>query len=134
MKTSNLDPPAGGFDHVASSSEFIEQLDDIFAAFGSIQAKPMFGGHGIYHDGLMFALVADDVLYLKADRQSEQAFADLQLAPFSYQKGGKTMKMSYFAAPEMVFDDPEQAKTWAERAFDAALRANKPKKKSPPGR
>lgn len=123
----------GDTKQMANSSEFVEQLAEIFAAFGSIQAKPMFGGHGIYHDDLMFALVADDVLYLKADRHSEPVFSALGLPRFEYQTSGKIMKMSYFAAPEEIFDDPEQAKIWAERSFDAALRARKPKKNSRPG-
>ena len=87
----------------------------------------MFGGHGIYHDDLMFALVADDELYLKADDLSAEHFTNLDLQQFEYQKNDKSMKMSYFMAPEEIFEEPEQAKKWATLAFDAALR-NKKKK------
>jgi DNA transformation protein and related proteins len=48
-------------------SEFVDSLDEVVAQFGAISAKHMFGGYGIYHDSVMFGLVADDVLYLKAD-------------------------------------------------------------------
>lgn len=89
----------------------------------------MFGGYGVYHDGLMFALVADDVLYLKADEKSSPAFAALGLPQFEYEKSGKKMRMSYYGAPEEIFDDPVQAKAWADRAYGAAVRAKKPKKK-----
>lgn len=111
-----------------TTSEFVESLVDVFALFGAIEAKRMFGGHGIYHDGLMFALVADEVLYLKADDISAEKFTDLGLRPFEYVKGGKTIRMSYYAAPEEIFDDAEQAHEWAARAYQAALRARKPGK------
>lgn len=108
-------------------SEFVKSLDDVFSLFGPISSKAMFGGHGIYHDGLMFALVADDVLYLKVDKQSKARFESQGLTAFSYQKNGKTMSMSYYTAPEAVFDDPEQAKHWANQAYEAASRAGKPR-------
>ena len=112
------------------ASEFVENLNDVFALFGAIQAKRMFGGYGVYHDGLMFALVADDVLYLKTDKASVGSFLELGLQPFEYVKSGKKMQMSYYSAPEEIFDNPEQAKEWADRAYAAALRARKPKKSS----
>lgn len=108
-------------------NEFTDNLKEVFALFGPVQAPRMFGGYGIYHDGLMFALVADDVLYLKADAKSVSAFADKGLGPFEYEKNGKVVKMSYYLAPEAIFDDPEQAREWAVMAFDAALRSRKPK-------
>jgi len=110
-------------------SEFIDSLNDVFVAFGAISSKRMFGGYGIYHDGLMFALVADDQLYLKADQQSETVFKANGLPAFQFEKNGKLIKMSYFLAPESLYDDPQSAKEWATRAYDAALRHQKPKRK-----
>ncbi len=106
-------------------SEFVGNLKEVFTLFGPINAKRMFGGYGIYHDGLMFALVADDVLYLKADKQSADIFIKQGLRPFEYDKKGKTVTMSYYTAPEEIFDDPEEAKVWAVRAYEAALRGRK---------
>lgn len=113
-----------------ATSEFIENLSDVFALFGAIEAKRMFGGYGVYHDSLMFALVADDMLYLKADENTVGSFVELGLQPFEYEKNGKRMRMSYYAAPEEIFDNPEQAKEWADRAYEVALRARKPKKQT----
>ena len=107
-------------------SEFVDSLEEVFALFGTIKARRMFGGYGIYHSGLMFGLVADDVLYLKADAKSVEVFSKQGLQPFMYEKRGKKIKMSYYLAPEEIFDDPEQAKAWAVLAFEAALRARKP--------
>jgi DNA transformation protein len=110
-------------------SEFVESLREVFNAFGPIASRRMFGGYGIYHSGLMFGLVADDVLYFKVDKRSQHVFEEKGLTPFLYEKNGKQVKMSYFMAPEEIFDDPEYAKEWAVLAFEAALRADKLKKK-----
>ena len=107
-------------------SEFVEYLQEVFERFGSIRARRMFGGYGVYHDNLMFGLIADDVLYLKTDGESSKAFEERGLSQFEYVKNGKTMKMSYYMAPEEIFDDPEEAKLWASRAYDAALRSKNP--------
>lgn len=109
-------------------SEFVDSLHDVFAQFGAIQSKRMFGGHGIYHEGLMFGLVANDVLYLKADKTASGLFDEMGLPPFQYTKGERIMKMSYYMAPEVIFDDPDEARVWANRAFEAALRSRKPRK------
>jgi DNA transformation protein len=111
-------------------SEFVVNLNEVFVEFGQIEAKRMFGGYGIYRDGLMFALVADDELYLKADANSAHSFIELGLPQFEYEKNGKKMKMSYYSAPDGIFDDPALAKEWADRAYGAALRTKAPKKKS----
>ena len=108
-------------------SKFVENLKEVFALFGSIQAKRMFGGYRVYHDNLMFGLVADDVLYLKADEQSSTTFIELALVQFEYEKGSKKIKMSYYTAPAEIFDDPDLAKEWADRAFEAARSARKSK-------
>jgi DNA transformation protein len=108
-------------------SEFVAYLHEVFATFGPITAKRMFGGHGIYHNGLMIGLVADDTLYLKADTESRPLFEARGLHAFEYIKNGKAMQMSYLTAPEDIFDDPDDATLWAERAYQAALRADSSK-------
>jgi DNA transformation protein and related proteins len=107
-------------------SEFVENLNEVFAPFGAVTARRMFGGYGVYHDGLMFALVADNELYLKVDEKSVGRFSELGLPAFEFEKAGKKVSMSYHMAPESIFDDPETAREWAALAFEAALRAGKP--------
>ncbi len=110
-------------------SEFVEYLNEVFGRFGPIHSRRMFGGYGVYYNDLMFALVADDVLYLKADSESSELFEKLGLSPFEYFKNGKKMKMSYFTAPEEIFDDFDEARIWATRAYEAALRSKKRKRR-----
>ena len=106
-------------------SQYIDFLHEVFELFGVITTRRMFGGYGIYHQGLMFGLVADDELYLKVDKTSISVFDERNLAAFEYDKNGKVMQMSYHKAPEEIFDEPEQANYWANLAYDAAIRANK---------
>jgi DNA transformation protein and related proteins len=110
--------------------EFVDYLTEIFHQFGEIRARRMFGGYGIYHDDLMFGLVADDVLYLKTDNESAELFENKNLSQFEFVKNGKTMKMSYYMAPEEIFDDPDVAKEWADHAYNAALRSRPPMKRA----
>jgi DNA transformation protein len=105
------------------SNEYIDFLREVFAQFGAISARKMFGGYGIYHQGLMFALVADDTLYLKVDSASKPEFEQHGLTAFQFDQRGKPISMSYFLAPDIIMDDPEAAVYWAELAFAAALRA-----------
>jgi DNA transformation protein and related proteins len=108
-------------------SGFVEHLHDVFESFGPITTRKMFGGYGIYHDGLMFGLVADDTLYLKVDEKVAPEFEREGLEHFVYNKNGRDMKMSYRRAPDVIFDNREQAAVWAERSFKAARRARKSK-------
>mgnify|MGYP006203819219 CR=1 FL=1 len=103
-------------------SQFADSLHEVFAALGRVQIRRMFGGHGVFHDGLMCALVVRDTLYLKCDVQTQPHFEALGLEPFTYERQGKQMPMSYRLAPETVFEDRADAALWSRRAFEAALR------------
>jgi DNA transformation protein len=114
---------------VSLSPEFRAFLEDQMAEFGKVSIKKMFGGAGVYRDGLMFALVDRDVLYLKADAESRGEFDALGLAPFSYQtKDGQRTLTSYFRAPAVCLDDPAEMTEWCRKGYAAALRASKKKR------
>ncbi len=120
-------------------NESIDYLHEVFDAFGPIQVRRMFGGWGIYHDGLMFGLYAAGRLYLKTDAHNvAHNVAQFEAAgsePFTYMQRNKVVKLSYWSAPEAVLDEREQAYVWGRTAFEAALRAksakNKPKPQQP---
>jgi len=111
-----------------SDKEFAAYVVEITQSIGPIYSKRMFGGHGIFLEGLMFGLIADKTLYLKADKESKNDFTDLGLEAFSYNKKGKAMKLSYFQAPEEALEDLEVMNLWANKAYSAALRAANTKK------
>lgn len=114
---------------VSADSSFVDETLDRLQVIGPAKAKRMFGGYGIFLDGIMFALIADNELYLKADQQSSHFFENEGLEQFSYTKAeGRIFKMSYYLAPEAFFEELEDTHLWAKRAFDAALRAPRKKK------
>ncbi len=110
-------------------SGFVGYLHEVFERFGPIRARKMFGGYGIYHQGLMFALVHDDTLYLKVDAGNARYFEERGLRQFEYDSNGKIVKLSYCLAPDELLDDREQAAAWAHRSYEAARRAPAPKRK-----
>ncbi len=103
-----------------------ERIAELFADFAPVRVRRMFGGFGIYRDDLMFALVADDLIYLKADAESQPAFEREGCGPFVYAaKDGRKTVMSYWRMPERLYDDPAELGSWARAAHGAALRAAK---------
>lgn len=112
-----------------SEKEFVLYVVDLMQSVGPVHAKGMFGGYGIYLDGLMFGLVADSVLYLKTDKQTENEFRDRGLEAFTYSKKGKEFRMSYYQAPEEALEDGEEMNAWANKAYGVALKAASKKRK-----
>jgi len=113
---------------MAHRNEFIEYLLELLQGVGEVKARAMFGGFGLYHyngieqDGIMFALVADDVLYLKTDEKNLPDFEERGLEAFRYERNGKPFSMSYSEAPGEVLDDPDEMVYWARKGIDAAIR------------
>lgn len=107
---------------------FIDSLHEVFERLGRIEAKRMFGGHGIHHEGRMIGLVMRETLYLKTDAESVAPFDQLALPAFTYTRAGKTMQMSYRQAPAELFEDRDEAALWGRRAWEAALRSGQPPK------
>jgi DNA transformation protein len=101
-----------------------DDIQELFSAFGVVAVRRMFGGAGIYADGTMFGLVADGVIYLKADERNAPAFERENLPPFTYEtKDGKRGVMSYRRMPERLYDDPDELVIWARDALAAAQRS-----------
>jgi DNA transformation protein len=113
------------------ANDFIEYLKELFAGFGDISARAMFGGHGLYHDGVIIGIVIDDAVYLKVDAQTREVFEAAGCAPFIYDMKGKPLPMSYWSVPAEAMDSPHAMRPWAQRAYEAALRkpAKRPRKR-----
>jgi len=115
---------------MAVSQSFIDQAKDLFHSFGDIRVRKMFGGAGVYCDDLFFAIMDDDTIYLKADGETQAAFEARGLSPFTFEtKDGSAASMSYYSAPEEIFDDEDDLREWTTLALNAARRASKFKKK-----
>ena len=90
---------------------------------GRVTARRMFGGHGLYCDGVFFAIVLDGTLYLKADDQNRGEFESAGSEIFSYSRKGKRATLNFYRAPEDAMDAPHLMRPWARSALSAALRA-----------
>lgn len=108
---------------MAASEDFRLFLQDQLARLGDIRIKRMFGGAGVYCGGIMFALISDETLYLKADRETEPDFRKEGSEPFTYMGKSAPVKLSYWRAPERLLDDADELLSWAQKALEAARRA-----------
>jgi len=107
---------------MAGKNEFVEYLTEQLQPLGEVRARARFGGWGFYLDGRMFALVAEDVFYIKADAANREEFTRHGLEPFRYEMKGGIKEMSYFQPPTAV-DDGEVLCAWARKGVEAAARA-----------
>ena len=106
---------------MAVSDEFIDYIIDQLAGWGEVTARRMFGGAGLYCDGRMFGLVADDVAYLKVDDSNRKDFVKAEASPFNpYPDKVKTYVMSYYEIPADVLENPTVLAEWAQRSLDIA--------------
>lgn len=112
-------------------SDFIPFVQELLDRWGLVTSRRMFGGHGLYHEGLMFAIVMNQQLYLKADDLNRPDFEALGLTPFTYPMKGREVALSYWSAPEVIFDDSEEAERWARSAWEAAARGQAAKAARP---
>lgn len=102
--------------------EFIRYLRDQLRRWSPVEIRRMFGGHGIFRDGVMFALIHDETLYLRSDEATRPAFAAAGMGPFRYRRDGRLVALGYHQAPPDAVEDSELLGEWAQRAFEAALR------------
>lgn len=102
-----------------------ELLRELFVSLGPIKVRRLFGGQGIYADGMIVALVVRGTLMLKTDDQSAPQFEAAGSLPWTYQRPErKPVRMPYFSAPDEVFDDPDSAARWMRLALEAARRSD----------
>lgn len=106
------------------SDDFVDYVMELLGPFGTVATRRMFGGHGVYLDGLMFAIVSGGTLYLKADEMNRIEFGQAGCEIFGYARTGKRATLNFFRAPEDAMESPELMLPWARTAYAAALRAN----------
>lgn len=111
-------------------NEFLTLVLDLMAPLGVISSRAMFGGHGLYCNGLFIAIVTSDKLYFKADTQSQPRFESAGLQRFQYTARGKTVQLMYYAAPAEVYEAPQAMAEWGQFALAAAVRARRPARKN----
>jgi DNA transformation protein len=101
----------------------LEQLGRV----APVTSRSMFGGVGIYSDGLFFALIGGDALYFKVDDVNQPAFEAAGCTPFM-PFGEPSQVMRYYRVPEELLEDPDRLRPWMDGAIDVARRARKKRK------
>ena len=108
---------------MTASDGFGEFLRDQLAPLGHIAMRRMFGKTGLFCDGFMLGMMRDNTLYLRVDDHNRVAFKEAAaFPPLNYEKKGSTIDLSFWRAPERLFDEPDELVTWARAALEAARR------------
>ena len=103
------------------SDEFIDYVVDQLKAWADVSVRKMFGGAGLYCDGKMFGLIADDVAYLKVDNSNREDFVKAGSSPFNpFPEKAKTTVMPYYEIPADILENRDQLAVWAERSLAIA--------------
>ena len=117
---------------MVASNDFADFLRDQLAPLGRITMRRMFGKTGVFCDGVMLGMVTDNTLYFRVDDQNRAIFAEAQDAPpLNYRKQGSTIDLSFWRAPERLFDEPDELVAWAKAALAAARRVAAQRNRAP---
>ena len=111
-----------------STKEYLDYvLNDVLPQLDGLTAKPMFGGFGIWKDGIFIAYIHEDQLYFKVDEEIKKEFEEMGSQPFIYSPETETdpEKIFYWSVPEEIMDDPEKVKAWALKSFEIAKKKRK---------
>jgi DNA transformation protein len=106
-----------------------DDLKALFAPFGAVAVKRMFGGSGVYAEGLCFAIESGGEVFFKVDSLSQPSFAAAGSSPFIYLAKGKPMPTSFWRLPPIAHEEAEELRRWASLGLDAARRVAEAKAK-----
>ena len=107
----------------------LDWVRDAMAPLGSVSHRPMMGGATLYCDGTVFAILAYDALWFKADAQSDAAWDAMDCSRFTVEMAGRTASMNYRRAPDDVYDDADELRRLGALGLAAGTR-NPPRSKA----
>ena len=108
---------------MAVNEEYLKYIQDQLSEFGEVDIKRMFGGIGIFRDGLMFAKIGGDTFRLKVDESNKKQFEEKGMKPFYSDK--KKKGMPYWEVPQDVLENRTELAKWAKQSFEIALKSKK---------
>ena len=120
---------------MVASDSFAEFLREQLAPLGRITMRRMFGKTGVFCDGVMLAMVRDDTLYFRVDDDNRATFKEAEsFPPLNYEKKGGSIDLSFWRAPERLFDEPDEFVAWGRAALAAARRVAAKRERTAPRR
>jgi DNA transformation protein and related proteins len=118
---------------MVASASFAEFLREQLTPLGHVTTRRMFGKTGVFCDGLMLGMVTEDTLYFRVDDENKAAFREAEsFPPLNYGKKGRTIDLSFWRAPERLFDEPDELVAWARLAMGAARRVAAKRERAAP--
>ena len=120
---------------MVASDSFVAFLREQLAPLGHVNARRMFGKTGVFCDGFMLGMVRDNTLYFRVDDDNRVAFKEAEsFPPLNYEKRGGSIDLSFWRAPERLFDEPDELVSWARSALAAARRVARKREPTAPKR
>jgi len=104
-----------------------DAISDLFSGLGPVSIRKMFGGKGIYHEGVIVAIELRGDIMLKADAMLAPEFENAGCKQWTYAhaKNGKQVSMPYWTVPDGAMDDPDEMAFWARKSYEAGMRSGK---------
>ncbi len=114
---------------MTKQNQYLVYILERLQPHGPVRARAMFGGYGIYSGDVMFATIVDNELYFRIDDLNRHEYEACSMKQFIYQGMKKPISLPYFTLPEDILENASLLPQWVEKAYQAALRHKKPKKK-----
>jgi DNA transformation protein and related proteins len=117
---------------MSRADEIVSWVAECMAPVGTVTSRRMMGGHTLYCDGTVFAIVAQDQLWFKGDKDNDAVWDAADCEKFSYGRDGGIATMNYRLAPVDCYDESDELRRWAELGLAAGERSaakKRPKKK-----
>jgi DNA transformation protein len=113
-----------------TAQSIVRKLEASLTPLGAFRSRAMFGGRGLYLDGVFFGLIAYDKFYLKTDDQNRGDYIKAKSKPFSFDSSRKGLVVtSYWQCPDAILKDSRKLRRWIGKALDATRRKNAAKPK-----
>ncbi len=110
--------------YIVAMDDFTALCVELLSPLGPVRTRRMFGGQGVYLDGLFVAIIDEGQCFLKSDATTRERFVAAGCVPFCFTgKDGERMETSYFRPPEEAMESPALMLPWGRLALEAALRA-----------
>lgn len=93
-------------------------VEDLLGNLEGVASRAMFGGYGLYKNGMIFGMIVYGVLYFKVGDGNRPAYEKLGSKPFTYMHGNKKpVQMSYWEVPEEIMDDRAEIANWLDESL-----------------
>ena len=112
---------------MTDKDSYFQFVQERFTDVVGVTYKKMFGGMGLYKNGVVFGMIIQGELYFKVDDTNREEFESRKSVPFVYQSRGKNVQLPYYKLPEEILESPEELNAWVDISYHVSL--NKKKKK-----